>query len=48
MDAEMKSLVITIHGQLIERPPDANVIGSKWVYTIKYNADAVSTNTKHV
>ena len=39
MDAEMQSLEDNKTWSLVVRTPDINVVGSKWVYTIKRNAD---------
>ena len=39
MDAEMKSLQDNDTWSLVGRAPNINVVGSRWVYTIKRNAD---------
>lgn len=41
MEKEYASLVGREVWTLVDRPPGANVIDSKWVYTVKYNAQGV-------
>lgn len=39
MDEEMSALYNNNMWELVDPPSDKNLVGSKWVYTLKYNAD---------
>jgi histone deacetylase 1/2 len=39
MTAELTTLIS--HGTWIPKPPNANVIGNKWVFKLKHKADGI-------
>ena len=48
MDAEMDALHRTHIWDLVPLPPNANVVGNKWVYKIKRRANGGIDRFKHV
>lgn len=39
MNEEMKSLIKNNTWELVDSPPGKKIVGCRWVYTVKYNAD---------
>ena len=39
MDLELEAMALNKTSSVVSLPPGKNVVGCKWVYTIKYNAD---------
>ena len=46
MEEELKMIYKNETWKLVDRPCNKNVIGVKWVFKLKYNADAPSTSIK--
>jgi hypothetical protein len=44
MTAELTTLIS--HGTWIPKPPNANVIGNKWVFKLKHKADGLMERCK--
>lgn len=48
MEEELEQFIKNEVWELIPRPPEVNVVGTKWIFKNKINEDGVVVRNKHV